>query len=77
MEFDTIIIPRINSDSPDRMMEQWYVACTRSVTRLVIYRNLDKPFYDPINKLPCDPETYDAIFLNADGDVFNSDDVPF
>lgn len=76
MEFDTVVIPHINCSSPDRLREQWYVACTRSVTRLIIYHNLAAPFYDPIAKLPCDPETYESVLLDESADAFD-DDIPF
>lgn len=54
LEFDTVIIPRINFfvGKP----EEWYVACTRARRRLVIFRDLSNPEIDPIADF--DPDTY-------------------
>lgn len=74
MEFDTIVIPRINSSRP-QLMEQWYVACTRCITGLTIYHDLTNPYYDPICKL-CSPDTYDAELSDKTDNDF-TDDIPF
>jgi superfamily I DNA/RNA helicase len=64
LEFDTVIIPRMNfyrdpeTDPGTRIREEMYVACTRARSRLYIYRDLAHPQYDPIAGF--DPSTYDT-----------------
>lgn len=54
LEFDTVIIPRMNffrdptRDDLTKIREEMYVACTRARSRLYIYRDQRNPQYDPI-----------------------------
>ena len=59
MEFDVVVIPRINFFK--QVPEEWYVACTRALGRLVVYRDLGAPQCDPIAQFALD--TYDAESL--------------
>lgn len=61
LEFDVVVIPRINHFK--KILEEWYVACTRALGRLVIYRDIATPHYDPIAQF--DPDTYDAESLDT------------
>ena len=61
MEFDVVVIPRINFFK--RIPEEWYVACTRAKSQLFIYRDLGNPQRDPIASFKAD--TYDAESLDA------------
>ncbi len=66
LEFDTVIIPRINffrqpeKDKNTRIRQELYVACTRARSRIFIYRDLKNPQYDPISKSDFDPTTYES-----------------
>lgn len=73
MEFDTVVIPRINSSAI--ISEQWYVACTRSSGRLIVYHDIARPYYDPILKC-CESDTYDTETLKDQPSAFD-DDMPF
>ncbi|WP_295585029.1 hypothetical protein [uncultured Lamprocystis sp.] len=70
MEFDTVVIPRINFSN--KIEKAWYVACTRARGRLIIYRDLQHPYYDPIRH-HCEPDTYDAEILTARPLIFERD----
>ncbi|NTU74031.1 hypothetical protein HGB07_07800 [Candidatus Roizmanbacteria bacterium] len=59
MEFDTVIIPRINFWK--MIPEEWYVACTRAQGRLFVYRDLSNPQCDLIAQFESD--TYESISL--------------
>lgn len=61
MEFDVVVIPRINFFR--QIPEEWYVACTRALRRLIIYRDLGDPQCDPIARFASD--TYEAQSLDA------------
>lgn len=61
LEFSTVIIPRINFFQ--QILPQWYVACTRAISNLVIYRDTKYPEYDPIQNL--EEDTYDSISLDS------------
>lgn len=61
MEFDVVVIPRINFFR--RIPEEWYVACTRAKSQLFVYRDLRNPQRDPIADI--DANTYDAVSLDA------------
>jgi superfamily I DNA/RNA helicase len=65
MEFDTVIIPRINFWK--MIFEEWYVACTRAQGRLFVYRDKNNPQCDPIARF--DPDTYDSISLESRSQV--------
>ncbi len=64
LEFDTVIIPRMNffrhpdHDRETRIREEMYVACTRARGQLFIYRDRKHPQFDPIADF--DPNTYDT-----------------
>ena len=65
LEFDTVIIPRINffrhpeTDEKTRIRQELYVACTRTRSRIYVYRDLKNPYdYDPISNF--DPTTYES-----------------
>lgn len=70
LEFDVVVIPRINHSR--KILEEWYVACTRALWRLVIYRDIGTPHYDPIAQFA--PDTYDAESLDT---PTATDDKPF
>lgn len=60
LEFDVVVIPRINFFK--QIPAEWYVACTRALGRLVVYRDLGSPQYDPIAQFA--PDTYDSESLD-------------
>lgn len=76
LEFDDVIIPRINRSAP--VPTEWYVACTRARRRLVIYRDMAHPDHDPIARFdgPDARETYDTVALDAPESV-GENDLPF
>jgi len=55
MEFDTVIVPRINHTA--RIWQQWHVACTRARGQLFVYRDLNGADHDPLADF--DPDTYE------------------
>jgi superfamily I DNA/RNA helicase len=65
MEFDHVVIPRINFWKAPTISEEWYVACTRTSGRLIIYRDLCDSKNDPINYFELD--TYEAESLETEG----------
>lgn len=71
LEFDTVIIPRINYFQ--KIPEEWYVACTRARGQLFIYRNIEVPYYDPVSQFK--PDTFDQVSL--DEKPTNGDLIPF
>ncbi len=75
MEFDTVIIPRINFHY--YIPKQWYVASTRSKGRLFIYCDLNDSQHDPISQF--DTDTYDRISLETVPEVTikSDNDLPF
>ncbi len=60
LEFDVVVSPRINFFK--QIPAEWYVACTRALGRLVVYRDLGSPQYDPIAQFA--PDTYDSESLD-------------
>jgi len=56
MEFDTVIIPRINFFK--EISKEWFVACTRARNQLFVYRDLSVPQCDPIEEFEID--TFDS-----------------
>lgn len=61
LEFDVVVIPRINFFK--QIPAEWYVACTRALGRLVVYRDLGSSQCDPIAQFA--PDTYDAESLDT------------
>ena len=61
MEFDVVVIPRINFFK--QIPEEWYVACTRAIRQLVVYRDLGAPQCDPIAQFA--PDTYEGKSLDV------------
>jgi len=61
MEFNVVIIPRINFFT--EIPEELYVACTRARGQLFIYRDLGDPLYDPVGGFL--PDTYDSESLET------------
>lgn len=72
MEFDTVIIPRINFHH--EIPKEWYVACTRAKDQIFIYRDLTNPDCDASSRF--DSDTYDPLTLEATPSVA-SNDLPF
>ena len=65
MEFDTVIIPRINFRK--NISEEWYVACTRAKSEIFIYRDIMNPQIDPMANF--DPDTYNLVALEKNKDL--------
>ncbi len=61
MEFDEVIIPRMNFFK--KIAKEWYVACTRAKKKVTVYRDLSSPQNDPIAGF--DVDTYESISLEA------------
>ena len=61
LEFDEVYLPRYNFFKA--IPNEWYVACTRARRRLVIYRDIKNPQYDPIGEF--DSKTYEKADLNG------------
>jgi superfamily I DNA/RNA helicase len=76
LEFDDVIIPRINNSDP--VPTEWYVACTRARRRLVIYRDMTRPEHDPIARFdrPDAQDTYETVALDGSPSV-DETDLPF
>lgn len=82
LEFDVVVIPRINffrkpSDLPNStIQEEMYVASTRARGQLYIYRDQVNIQFDPIADF--DPTTYESPHVQDSEISFNDvDDVPF
>jgi len=73
LEFDTVIIPRINYFK--NIPEEWYVACTRTSGNLFIYQDIANPYYDPILRSKFDIDTYEQVSLSESDNVSTS--APF
>jgi len=74
MEFDVVVIPRINYDR--QIPQEWYVACTRARRQLFIYRDISTPQYDPLAKF--DPSTFEAETAKpASTSAGLDEDLPF
>lgn len=68
LDFDVVVIPRINFFK--RIPQEWFVACTRAIGRLIIYRDSAKPQCDPFcpppSAPPFDPDTYEMRSLDGE-----------
>ena len=73
LEFDTVIIPRINYFK--NIPEEWYVACTRTSGNLFIYQDIANPYYDPILRSKFDVDTYEQVSLSGSDNTSTS--APF
>lgn len=60
LEFDIVILPQINypvGRNKTQIQSELYVACTRARGGLLVFRNAESSFSDPVKEL-CDPSTY-------------------